>query len=78
MSLGDHNPVSKYPLLKHGVVKNVRGKYSNVEIIFDIDDGGFHLFSKSPHESMGHFYGSGQNVKIFKTLAGAERTAKKL
>jgi len=78
MSLGDKNPISGIPSARYGFVKNVSGKYSDVKIIFDADDGGFHLVYKSPHSNLEHFYGSGNNVKIFKTLAGAERTAKKL
>jgi hypothetical protein len=73
MSLGDHNP-----LVSYGTVKVVEGKYSTVRIVFDSDDGGFHLVEKSRHSNLERFHGSGQNVKIYKTLAGAEKAARKL
>ncbi len=73
MALGDHNP-----LVTYGTVKIVHGKYSTVRIIFDADDEGFYLVSKGYHSNFEQIIGRGANVKIYKTLAGAEKAAMKL
>lgn len=62
-------------LNSRAVVNRFTGKSGDVvDIIFELDDGGFHIVV---HRMGGHahFIGTGQNVKIYKTYAAAQQEA---